>query len=475
MRCAHTVAEVRAAESALMATLPAGTLMQRAATGLAYAVLDLLGSAYGRRVTLLVGSGDNGGDALFAGAVLARRGVQVEAVLLADAPRADALAALRGAGGRAGRWDSRSRRTLPDVLVDGIVGIGGRPGLRADAAAALAAYAPPGAGVRIVAVDVPSGVGVDTGEVPEGPHVRADLTVTFGTHKIAHLVAPAARACGTVHLVDIGLRPFLPPAPVAALQSPDVAAAIPRPAIDAHKYARGVVGVRAGSGRYPGAGLLAVAGAASGLAGMVRYVGDPTVFDRVREAHPEVVGVGRVQSWAVGSGGDNRAGAALRAALADEVPIVVDAEALRHLEAPIRSESGDPVAAVLTPHAGELAALLDLDRAEVEARPLTHARRAARRYEVVVLLKGGHSIIAAPDGRARVNTSGTPWLATAGAGDVLAGLIGALLAAGLDPMDAASVGSWLHGAAATYASQGGPIVAGDVALALPHLVRSLIA
>src|SRR5690349_7197048 len=153
-----------------MARLPDGALMQRAAAGLAAAVLDLLGGGYGRRVLLLVGAGDNGGDALWAGARLAARGARVEALLLSDHAREDGLAALRSAGGRVTRdLDDLDR---PDVLVDGIVGIGGRPGLRPDAVAALERYA----GVPVVAVDVPSGVDVDTGEV-DGPHVRADLTV----------------------------------------------------------------------------------------------------------------------------------------------------------------------------------------------------------------------------------------------------------------------------------------------------------
>ena len=304
MRSAHTVEQVREAEAALMARLPDGALMQRAAAGLAYAVIDLLGSAYGRRVLLLVGSGDNGGDALYAGVLLARRGCQVEAWLLSDRAHEAGVAALRAAGGRVVRFSVRQgapSTTRPDVVVDGIVGIGGRGGLRADAVAALRAVR----GVPVVAVDTPSGIGVDTGEL-EGEHVCADVTVTFGTHKIAHLVDPAAAACGAVHLVDIGLD--LPPAPVEALQPEDVAALLPRPRPDAHKYTRGVVGVRCGSAAYPGAGLLSVAGAATGLCGMVRYVGDRVVADRVREAHPEVVGEGRVQAWVVGSGGGEHAG-----------------------------------------------------------------------------------------------------------------------------------------------------------------------
>ena len=271
--------------------------------------------------------------------------------------------------------------------------------------------------------------------------------------------------CGAVHLVDLDLD--LPRAAVTALQPDDVSGLLPRPAVDAHKYTRGVVGIRAGSAAYPGAALLCVAGAASGLAGMVRYVGSDETAARVRAARPEVVGAGRVQAWVVGPGTDGDSAAALEAVLADGVPTVVDADALAHLGGPVASSL------VLTPHAGELSRMVDVDREEIEAAPLRHARAAARQYDAVVLLKGRHTLVAAPDGRVRVTTTGVPWLATAGAGDVLAGLIGALLAAGLDPFDAASVGSWLHGAAATLASGGGPIVASDVAAALPDVVRRL--
>jgi hydroxyethylthiazole kinase-like uncharacterized protein yjeF len=456
MRSAHTVEQVRAAEGELMAGLPDGALMQRAAAGLAVAITDLIGSAYGVRVLLLVGAGDNGGDALWAGAMLARRGAAVEAVLLSEKVRADGLEALLASGGRA---VAVSEAHQPDVVVDGIVGIGGRSGLLEEAEAALAAFP----GVPVVSVDVPSGVGVDTGHL-DGAHVRADLTVTFGTHKIAHLVDPAARECGVVHLVDLGLD--LPQAPVEALQPVDVAALLPVPDGFDHKYTRGVVGVRAGSQTYPGAAVLCTSGAATGLAGMVRYLG--SAADAVRARHPEVVAAeGRVQAWVVGSGGDADAEAALAEALGDGVSTVVDADALIHVEKGAGS-------VVLTPHAGELARMLDVAREEVEADQLGFARRAAAEYDAVVLLKGRRTLIARPDGRVRVTTSGVPWLAVAGAGDVLAGLIGALLAAGLDPWDAASVGSWLHGAAAALASAGGPLSASAVADAVPEVVRNLL-
>ena len=466
MRRAHTVEQVRAAEAALMARLPEGALMERAAAGLARAVLTLLRGAdgdqptYGRRVLLLVGGGDNGGDTLYAGARLAARGCAVEAVLLSDRAHEAGLAALRAAGGRVVRAGAAH---APDVLLDGIVGIGGRAGLRAEAHEELARHAQ----TPTVAVDTPSGVEVDTGTV-DGDHVHADLTVTFGTLKACHLVDPAAQACGTVHLVDIGLGDDLPPAELEALQPADVAALLPRPDQDAQKYSRGVVGVRAGSATYPGAGLLSVAGAACGLAGMVRYVGDAAVADRAREAHPEVVGAGRVQAWVVGSGSGDGADGTLAEALADDVPLVVDADALVHLEAPA------PAHAVLTPHAGELARLLDVEREQVEARPLEHVRAAVDHYRCTVLLKGRHTLVATPDRAVRVTTTGTPWLAAAGAGDVLGGLVGALLAAGLEPHDAASVGSWLHGAAATWASAGGPLTAPEVARAVPEVVRDLL-
>jgi len=461
MRSAHTVEQVRAAEAELMARVPEGALMQRAATGLAAAIADLLGRVYGARVLLLVGPGDNGGDALWAGARLARRGAAVEAVLLADRVHEPGLAALRAHGGRVVGLPEAHR---PDVVVDGIVGIGGRPGLRNEAVAAVRRFAD----VPVVAVDVPSGVDVDTGRLAAA-HVAADVTVTFGTHKVAHLVDPAADASGVVHLVDLGLA--LPEASVEALQAADVAALLSSPRGSDHKYTRGVVGVHAGSATFPGAAVLCTSGAASGICGMVRYLG--SAAEAVLAAHPEVVTApGRVQSWVVGSGMDQESGEALAAALLDGVPTVVDADALAHLD-PAPRGGGRP-GLVLTPHAGELAAMFGLDRSEVEDDPLTHARRAAHEHQAVCLLKGRHTLVADPSGRVRVNSSGTPWLAVAGAGDVLAGLVGALLAAGLDPYDAASVGAWVHGAAATTAGGGGPLDARRVAQAIPAVVRGLL-
>jgi ADP-dependent NAD(P)H-hydrate dehydratase / NAD(P)H-hydrate epimerase len=457
MRSAHTVEQVRDAEQVLLDATPEGALMQLAASGLAHAIVDFLGSVYGSRVLLLVGAGNNGGDALYAGATLARRGAVVEAVLLSpDKVHTAGLAALLGAGGRV----VPEPRSGYDVAVDGIVGIGASGPLRPDAAELVAALAD----IPFVAVDVPSGVDVDTGRV-EGPHVTAAVTVTFGSHKVAHLVDPAARACGAVHLVDLDLA--LPPARVEALQAEDVGRLLPRPSPSAHKYTRGVVGVRAGSREYPGAGVLCVAGAAAGLAGMVRYDGEAA--DLVRQEHPEVVvNDGRVQAWVVGSGGGADAERAVRASVEAGVPVVVDADGLAHLAGP------PGVPALLTPHSGELARMLGMRREDVEADQLRCAREAARRFGSVVLLKGRHTLVAAPEGEVRVTTVGVPWLATAGSGDVLAGLCGSLLAAGLSPFDAGSVGSWLHAAAAAHAGAGGPVTASQVAAAIPDVCRMLL-
>ncbi|SEE30267.1 yjeF C-terminal region, hydroxyethylthiazole kinase-related/yjeF N-terminal region [Streptomyces sp. 3213] len=469
MRTAYSVETVRAAERRLMARLPEGALMQRAAAGLAVACAQLTGRVYGSRVALLVGSGDNGGDALYAGARLARRGAAVTAVLLApDRTHARGLAALLRAGGRTVSPDAAEEPVLrADLVLDGIVGIGGRGGLRPDAAR-LAALAGDSRGV-VVAVDLPSGVEADTGEVP-GAAVRADLTVTFGTHKPGLLIDPAREYAGSVRLVDIGLDVELPPEPEAeALQHADVAALLPVPDAESDKYRRGVVGIAAGSGRYPGAAVLAVAGALRGGAGAVRYVGPAA--DAVIARFPEALvsdrgpaKAGRVQAWVVGPGAGDDA-ATVAEVVTAEVPVLIDADGLRLADPDAVRARTAPT--LMTPHAGEAAALLGVPRAEVEAARLTSVRELARRYGATVLLKGSTTLVADSGGGAvRVNPTGTGWLATAGSGDVLSGLAGSLLAAGLPAFDAGSVGAYLHGLAGRLAADGAPVGAHDVAEAV---------
>ncbi|MFI9625339.1 NAD(P)H-hydrate dehydratase [Streptomyces sp. NPDC052042] len=504
MRTAYSVQTVRAAERALMDRLPEGALMQRAAAGLAAACADLLrrrGRVYGARVVLLVGSGDNGGDALYAGARLARRGAGVRAVLTSPGrAHAGGLAALLAAGGRvvepgtgpgdgtgpvahagpevddpvtATAWGGRV-----DLVVDGITGIGGRGGLRPDAAALVRAFTATGAAV--VAVDLPSGVEAGTGEVL-GEAVRADATVTFGTYKPGLLIDPAAEHAGALRLVDIGLGPELPKVPdLEALQYADLAALLPVPAGESDKYRRGVVGVVAGSARYPGAAVLAVSGALRGGAGAVRYVGPGG--GAVIARHPETLvhagppsKAGQVQAWVVGPGlGDGaEAAEAVRDVLAADVPVLVDADGLRLLDPEAVRARTAPT--VLTPHAGEAAALLGVPREEVEAGRLAAVRELAARHRATVLLKGSTTLVATADRDVpvRVNPTGTSWLATAGSGDVLSGLTGSLLAAGLAPRDAASAGAYLHGLAARFAADGSPVAAQDVAEAIPAAWRDV--
>ncbi|WP_435974521.1 NAD(P)H-hydrate dehydratase [Streptomyces sp. Qhu_M48] len=477
MRTAHRVETVRAAEAALMARLPDGALMARAAAGLAAACCSLLGKGrvYGSRVVLLVGSGDNGGDALLAGARLARRGAGVTAVLLGTHAHEGGLAALRAAGGRIAD-DPFAPLATADLVLDGITGIGGRGGLRPDAVPV--ARAARGSDAVVVAVDLPSGVDADTGEVT-GEALRADVTVTFGTYKPGLLVDPARAYAGALRLVDIGLADELPGVPdLEALQHQDVARLLPVPGAESDKYRRGVLGVVAGSGRYPGAAVLTVAGALHGGAGAVRYVGPAA--DAVIARHPETLvhagppdRAGRVQAWVVGPGLGDEPGVA--EVLASEVPVLVDADGLRGLDpALVRARSAPTL---LTPHAGEAAALLGVAREDVEAGRLAAVRELAGRFGATVLLKGSTTLVyGAEGGPVRVNPTGTGWLATAGSGDVLSGLAGSLLAAGLRAVDAASCAAYLHGLAARRVSEGrGPVTAGEVAGALGGAWRDVTA
>jgi ADP-dependent NAD(P)H-hydrate dehydratase / NAD(P)H-hydrate epimerase len=467
-----TAAEIRAAEEPVLAATPDGALMQRAATGLATVCLRLLGTAYGRRVTLLVGTGNNGGDALFAGAALAGRGARVTAVLL-DAERAHAagLAALRRAGGRvagAGAGDTGLDRA--DLVVDGMLGIGGRGGLRPDAAA-LARAAAEGPGIT-VAVDVPSGVDADTGAVG-GEAFLAMHTVTFGAVKLGLVVGEGRGHAGQVHLVDIGLGPNLPPATAVQFTDPDVAARLPVPSAGDDKYSQGVVGIVAGSATYPGAAVLCTGAALRTRPGLVRYAG--TAADGVRAAWPEAIvtdgrpsDAGRVQAWVVGPGmgTDDDGRDRLAEVLATDVPVLVDADGLTLLAEDPALVRGRTGATLLTPHDREFARFgMDVGPDRVGA-----ARRLAADLGCAVLLKGEATVVADREGTAFVNGTGTPWLATAGTGDVLSGIAGALLAAGLPAAEAGAAAAHLHGRAGQLASERGPLLAGDLVRRLPDAV-----
>jgi hydroxyethylthiazole kinase-like uncharacterized protein yjeF len=470
-----TTEQIKAAEDRLLARTPDGALMRVAAFGLATHALDMLrartGGVAGRRVTLLVGAGDNGGDALWAGVFLRRRSVAVTAVLLApDRAHADGLAAFRKSGGRVA--DSLGD---PDLVVDGIVGLSGRGPLRPAAAELVAKIQAP-----VLAVDLPSGVDPDTGAV-DGPAVDADVTVTFGARKPVH--ALNAVRCGVVHLVDIGLGPELPDPDLIVLEPDDVGYAWRLPGPTDDKYTQGVTGVAAGSATYPGAAVLSCGAAVLATSGMVRYAG--WAADDVRGRWPELIATGsvedagRVQAWVVGPGlGTGQAGKdILSAVLADGVPTCVDADGITLLaNNPDLWDAREPDApVVLTPHDREFARIAEPLGVRLGSDRVAAARALSRRLDCVVLLKGNATVVAAPDGRTLVNPATSSWLATAGSGDVLTGIVGALLASGLDPWLAAGCAAWAHVRAAELAADGAPAPASVILRSIPDAVRAALA
>jgi hydroxyethylthiazole kinase-like uncharacterized protein yjeF len=503
MISAYTGTQIRAAEQPLLATGMGAVLMQRASYGLANSIVHELqatgGRLYGTSVAVLAGKGNNGGDGLFAASFLAARGMRTTAVLTGDSAHTEALAAFERAGGRAFFLTESNLSTLTaevagaDVVIDAVLGTGAQGGLRGAAAALVTGLSDvPSSGKQlVVACDIPSGVDADTGEA-HAPLLSADLTVTFGAAKVGLLADPGADHTGRVHVVPIGIEEHLPWPSLRRLEPLDLALLLPQPGRRSHKYSRGVLGVVAGSADYPGAAVLACRGALAAGAGMVRYLGPPEVADLVRQSCPEVVcSTGsvadtRVQAWLVGSGMGPRDSDQLqraRDAVESGLPVIADAGALPALPEVLAPQ------VVLTPHAGELASLLDrlgadYERSAVEANTLGAVRQAAVLTEATVLLKGATTLVASPFQDFYSQADGTPWLATAGSGDVLAGIIGALLAqvgsdvgrfrnAGIDPDERwaaiAALGAGLHGLAGTAAASGGPLTAGRIADAVPEV------
>jgi hydroxyethylthiazole kinase-like uncharacterized protein yjeF len=553
---ALSIERVRAVESTAMADLPEGELMQRAARGLAAVAAARLEEHDGRTVVALVGSGDNGGDALYAAALLADEGFPCAAVRVSERGRAGAhatgLAAAESAGvavtvAADGLEAAAEVVSGADLVLDGITGIGGRPGLRPAAASLVEAI---DEAAWVIAVDLASGLD-PAGRVGGEDAVWADETVTFGVPKPVHLLPAGEPATGRLTVVDIGLDVEQEAAAVERLTFDDAAALWPVPGPGDDKYSRGVLGVVAGGEHYTGAAILAVTAAVEAGAGMVRYIGPPTPTQLVRTTVPEAVhGEGRVQAWLIGSGMDLSGsglstGSALstgsglstgeggreeagsrrddaeaesdaeaaqlrvaREALASDLPVVVDAGGLDLVDGPRTAPT------LLTPHAGEAARLLtrllqscgpndrnepvpsnpvstvdpagaavarplqgtdgEVTREAVEGDPVGAARRIAELTGATVLLKGSTTLVVGATGPVRSQADGPPWLATAGTGDVLAGLLGTLLAAGLSPLDAGSLGALVHGLAADRASGGGPLRALAVAHAIPATVRDLL-
>lgn len=497
MITSRSVAQVRAAEEVAFTRVPPGSLMQRAAFALAVSTARLLGdvrgAVVGSRVVLLVGSGNNGGDALWAGAMLAQRGCRVDALCLAERFHTEGAAALAAQGGRLHTWDGSSAQcdlvADADVVLDGILGIGGTGGLRPAAAEAVGAITD----AVVVAVDVPSGVDADTGLVP-GAAVTADLTVTFGAVKPGLLVAPGRFHSGLVHAIDIGLD--FEDEPVAVtLEAIDVAAWVPEPEEGDYKYSRGVVGLAVGSSHYRGAALLAAAGARHADVGMVRLldradgVGSLVVAD-----FPDVVIDGtppaqqtRADAWACGSGfpGSKDDEPTVLAVLDAHGPVVLDAGALTVVaESPdvrrrIADRADAGLATVLTPHEGEFARLQPGADLVSDGR-VAAALAAAADLRCIVVLKGSGTVVAGPSGAVFLDTEGTAALAVAGSGDVLTGILGSLLAGAwadgrrdeADLTEAVAAGVWLHGCAGRLAEEQGPVTAVDIATRVVSAVRA---
>lgn len=452
-------------------------LMGRASRALAQFSTDTLratrGQIFGARVCVLAGPGNNAGDALFAAAALARRGAHITVVTLFDHTHDEGLAAARRAGAgvigcadadvsdglRAEVSDGRRADVLrelsrSDLVLDGILGTGGRRGLpdhiaslirdwRHSATTATSTSSTSSSRTAakntstVIAVDVPSDL--SPADAGAEDRIHADHTVTFGGLKTELIDPRVAAFTGTVHLVDIGLELHENQATAEVVDTDDLNADFPRPEPDGHKYSRGVVGILAGSEEYPGAGVLTTTSAVNCGVGMVRSLGSQMVAEYVIGLHAEVVTAsGRMNAVVMGPGNpeDEYVHACVDALANTNVPVVLDAGAL-DMVGRAESVKGTWLAerpVVLTPHAGELARLLSrllgeiITSSRINADPIGWAQRAAQSSGCIVLLKGHQTIIAAPDGFCVLPEAGPASLATAGSGDVLAGIIGALVA-----------------------------------------------
>ncbi|MDG2527401.1 NAD(P)H-hydrate dehydratase [Caulobacter endophyticus] len=473
-----TVAEMKAADAAAVAAgTPATTLMERAGKGAA----EVIRARWSRRpVVIWCGPGDNGGDGYVIASHLKRRGwpVRVEALAPPASP---------SCGWAADRWRGEVHPLNPavspgELYVDALFGAGlSRP---LEGEVDELARAARGLSSRIIAIDTPSGIHGDTGVSLGGAAFTAALTVTFHRSKPAHVLAQGRAACGEVEVVDIGLSET--GAGDLVENDPGLwGVRFPWPSNDAHKHARGRLVVVSGEAWSTGAARLSARAGLRIGAGVVTLLSPPGAL-AVNAAHLEAVMLAPFETDADLVGLADRAAAAvigpaagvgeatarnLTALAGTGAALVVDADALTSFaHAPdelfARLDRDD----VLTPHAGEFERLFPgLLKASPER--FAAAREAARRAGAIVLLKGPDTVIAAPDGRTAVNLNGSPWLATAGSGDVLAGFIAGLAAQGMDSFDAACAGAWIHAECATMHGPG--LIAEDLPGLAPTVLKRL--
>jgi NAD(P)H-hydrate epimerase len=487
--------------------VPSIVLMENAGRGAADVIeRDVLGGrADGKRVVVVCGTGNNGGDGFVVGRHLIARGARVEAWLAGEPTKmtGDCRANYDAFVGLGGRVDAVTAAVLDplrvalgasDVIVDALFGTGlDRP--LGDLFAGVVGFVND-ARARKVALDVPSGMNADTG-VAMGTAVRADHTVTFAHLKLGHVTGQGAHLSGSVKVVDIGVPSSIRAQHAAAVtEARDVRAVLsPRP-VDSHKYRAGHVAVIAGSPGKIGAALMSAHGALRGGAGAATIVTWPdaatALQSRVVEVMTARIGDGGVLTEELdaslvnkravvvgpGFGTGARAREAVRHVLATyKGPIVVDADALSMHAKALEEFAVASGRAILTPHAGELGRLLGITSEEVESDRFGAARTAAARSASVVVLKGPFTVVASPDGRLVVNPTGNPALATAGSGDVLAGLLGAL-ACSLPPFEAAWCAAYLHGAAGdAWKAKNGDrgLLASTIADEVPGVLRDLLA
>ncbi len=440
-----TAERTRRAEQA---TIDAGTtveqLMERAGADLAEATYQFAGPI---PTLILCGPGNNGGDGYVVARHLAERGVQVRVAAMSD-PKSPAAQWARG------QWKGEVELLSPDtkgspLIIDALFGTGLTRGL--DDATSLLVSELVHEAVVSVACDLPSGVQSDSGALLNPVHAF-DLTVTFGALKPAHRLEPAMHKCGRTVLADIGIAADADWHEIAMPKLPPLE-------VGAHKYSRGLVHALAGN--MPGAIALAATAAARSGAGYVRV----STSKPIESLPASVVQLGtadlndeRIGCLLVGPGmGDLPQ--VITLALTSHAPKVIDAHGVTHLGDPARLRGQD---AIITPHEGEFRRLFG----ELEGTKADRAVEAARRSEAIVVYKGPDTLVASPDGRVGFAPPAPAWLATAGTGDVLAGVIAAMRARGLPPFEAACAGVWLHGRAAEIA--GANMIADDLAAAIPQ-------
>lgn len=487
--------------------VPGMELMERAGQAVARAALEMFHVA-GGRVTIWCGKGNNGGDGFVVARLLGESGAVVRVVLLADPEElggdaAESYGLMRSAGIQALRpsgGEARAVGGISDLAVDAIFGTGFRgraEGVHAEAIAAMNS-----SGCPVLAVDIPSGVDGGTGAAA-GPAVRADRTVTFAALKVGLVQYPGAGLAGEVEVADIGIPDAVldsvSTSRIELLDERDAGALLPERPPDAHKRQVGSLLVVGGSPGLTGAPVLCARAALRSGAGLVTLGVPEGLHDIVEIKTTEVMTVplpqtdgrtlsergarrviemcGLYDALVVGPGVSRapESAAAVRLLVGEApLPVVLDADGLNAVAGRAGMLSGRACPTVLTPHPGEMAALLDVDVARVQADRLGTARGAAEEMGCVVVLKGANTVVAEPGGGVRIVDTGNPGMATAGMGDVLAGCVSALLVQGLDAFDAAAAGAWFHGMAGDMASEMGGMIgmtAGDVISALPLALR----